>query len=172
MMHRDQIRAPGPPRTAHRMHDKRRWRRSDSGSVRSGGAGVLHRGTDAQVSKGEKQRDRGDERHQPEEAAPVSRTTLAVSAKPSAAATRAPKMRWTLRSVAELRRLCDRRGCSRADDDHRIGRERVRRRRPAILLFGQTRRRDLGHAADKLRATGTPPTGAVLSETKSTPDTG
>jgi hypothetical protein len=51
-------------------HDKRRWRRSDSGSVRSAGAGVQHRGTDAEVSKGGKQRDRGDERHQPEDGRP------------------------------------------------------------------------------------------------------
>ena len=39
-----------------------------------------------------------------------------------------------------------------------------------VLSMGMTRRRDLSHAADKLRATGAPLTGAVLSETKPAPD--
>ena len=38
-----------------------------------------------------------------------------------------------------------------------------------ILALGTTRRRDLAHAADNLRATGAPLTGAVLSETKPAP---
>ena len=39
-----------------------------------------------------------------------------------------------------------------------------------VLSLGTTRRRDLGHAADNLRATGAPLTGAVLSETKPAQD--
>ena len=41
-----------------------------------------------------------------------------------------------------------------------------------VLSTGMTRRRDLGHAADNLRATGAPLTAAVLYEPKSAPDIG
>jgi capsular polysaccharide biosynthesis protein len=39
-----------------------------------------------------------------------------------------------------------------------------------VISLGTTRRRDLAHAADNLRATGAPLTGAVLSEMKPEPD--
>jgi hypothetical protein len=40
-----------------------------------------------------------------------------------------------------------------------------------IVSLAKTRRRDLGHAADELRATGAPLTGAVLCEATPAPDT-